>query len=114
MEAGKAEKSEEENQALLQKAVTYTKFDELLDFEADHIFNTNFAKFTEEMHARAKDSEEWHAQFEAINWLRMMNKYHNAKLMENLLIFSIFLKDSVENLRSGISKNALMFTTELF
>ena len=58
------------------------------------------------------DPEEWNAQFEAINLLRVINKYHFDTLMQNLQSFTKFLKDSVDNLRSGISKNALMFTTE--
>ena len=43
-----------------------------------------------------------------------MNKFHYDVLMENLISFSKFIKDSIDNLRSGISKNALMFTTEFF
>jgi hypothetical protein len=43
-----------------------------------------------------------------------MNKYHSHDLIENLELFIQFTKDSVENLRSNISKNALMFCTELF
>ena len=43
-----------------------------------------------------------------------MNKYHTEILVNNLSDFAKFIKESVENLRSGISKNALMFTTEFF
>jgi len=64
------------------------------------------------MVTKMSDPEEWNAQFEAIDLLRIMNKYHFDTLMENLHCFTKFLKDSIENLRSGISKNALMFTTE--
>jgi len=41
-----------------------------------------------------------------------MSKFHFVTLMQNLSSFTHFLKNSVDNLRSGISKNALMFTTE--
>lgn len=34
--------------------------------------------------------------------------------MTNIMPFVDFLKASIDNLRSGISKNALMLTTELF
>ena len=34
--------------------------------------------------------------------------------MANLSKFQMFLKESVENLRSGNQKNSLMFTTEFF
>ena len=43
-----------------------------------------------------------------------MNKYHTEVLVNNLGDFANFIKESVENLRSGMSKNALMFTTEFF
>ena len=66
------------------------------------------------MKTRMADPEAWHAQFEGLDFLRKMNKYHNELLMDNIEFFCQFLKDSVDNLRSGISKDALMFTTELF
>ena len=43
-----------------------------------------------------------------------MNKYHIEVLVNNLPDFAKFIKESVENLRSGISKDSLMFTTEFF
>lgn len=42
-----------------------------------------------------------------------MNKYHVATLMKYLNKLTEFIKNSVDNLRSGISKNALMLTTEI-
>ena len=60
------------------------------------------------------DPEEWLNQFNALDCLRIINKYHSHDLIENLELFIQFAKDSVENLRSNISKNALMFCTELF
>ena len=66
------------------------------------------------MQMRMADPEEWHAQFEGLDFLRKINKYHAVVLMENLEFFGPFLKDSIDNLRSGISKDALMLTTELF
>ena len=41
-----------------------------------------------------------------------MNKFHAEVLLEHIPLFLTFLKLSVENLRSGISKNSLMFCTE--
>ena len=60
------------------------------------------------------DAEDWLSQFNAINNLRIMSKYHSDALMENLDSFTSFLKLSVDNLRSNISKNSLMFCTEFF
>lgn len=42
-----------------------------------------------------------------------MNKFHVATLMKYLNKLTDFIKNSVDNLRSGISKNALMLTTEI-
>ena len=66
------------------------------------------------MKKRMDNPEEWHAQFEGIDFLRIINKYHSSILMDYLGCFSKFLSDSIDNLRSGISKDALMFTTEFF
>ena len=41
LEKGAAEKSKEENDALLQKAVTYIQFGDLMDFDAEHQFMTD-------------------------------------------------------------------------
>ena len=99
----------------MQKAVTYISFPDLQDFPDDHLFKTNAKEFLEtDMPARVAEPEEWHRQFEALDFLRMMNKYHTDVLVNNILNFAKFIKESIENLRSGISKNALMFTTEFF
>ena len=66
------------------------------------------------MQTRIGNPEEWHAQFEGLDFLRIINKYHPDTLMQHLDHFSTFLRDSIDNLRSGISKDALMFTTEFF
>lgn len=58
--------------------------------------------------------EEWHNQFSALDNLRIINKFHVDTLMFYLSQFAPFIKSGVDNLRSGISKNALMLTTELF
>jgi hypothetical protein len=46
--------------------------------------------------------------------MRRINKLHPSKIVAILAQFTIFMKESVENLRSGISKNALMLVTEFF
>jgi len=58
--------------------------------------------------------EEWSNLFNAINNLRVMNKFHSAVLFENLEFFAKFCQESVQNLRSNISKNGLMFSNEMF
>ena len=44
--------------------------------------------------------------------IRVLNKYRQENI--DLNVISKFIKSSVENLRSGISKNALVFLTEFF
>lgn len=60
------------------------------------------------------DPEDWLGMFNALNYLRVMNKFHGPLLMEHLEYFTPFLKLSVENLRSNLSKNSLMFCNEFF
>jgi hypothetical protein len=66
------------------------------------------------MAKRMADQKAWNEQFEAIDWLRIINKFHKPMLMESLPKFQTFLKESVENLRSGNQKNSLMFCSEFF
>lgn len=95
--------SKEEDDALKQKVVTYTQYEDLEDFSEDSMFKTDVETFiNQEMVKRMADQEAWNEQFEAIDWLRAMNKYHQAVLMTHLSKFQVFIKESVENLRSGI------------
>ena len=66
------------------------------------MFRTNFEKFMEDMRFVTTRPEMWYQQFSAIYKFRIMNKYHLGILMENLGDFEMFIKDSVESLRSAI------------
>ena len=59
-----------------------------------------------------KDSELWKEQFDTIDTLRRIHKFHPQKFIDNVAIFNEFLKLSVQNLRSGIAKNSLMLSNE--
>jgi len=59
----------------------------LEDFPEDHLFRTDFEKFKDDMKTRMADPEAWHAQFEGLDFLRKMNKYHNELLMDNIEFF---------------------------
>ena len=65
------------------------------------------------MISNIQDPEKWKEQFDTIDILRRMLKFHPEILFSNLSSFNSFLKLSVDNLRSGISKNSLMFSNEL-
>jgi hypothetical protein len=61
-----------------------------------------------------KDAEKWYLQFEAIDDLRRINKFHHEQMLQITPYFSHFIFCSVDNLRSGISKNSLMMLNEFF
>ena len=95
--------------------VTYTQFADLQEFNEDHEFHRDTGKFmTNNLPSMMNgDSEDWSTQFEALDMLRVCNKHHSGLLIESLHLYQQFVKDSVDNLRSNISKNGLMFCTEL-
>ena len=83
------------------------------DFAGDHSFHSDRSNsLTVTLPNLIKDPELWKEQFDTIDVLRQMNKFHAEVLLEHIPSFLTFLKLSVENLRSGISKNSLMFCTE--
>jgi len=108
-------KTVEEDKALLESVVTYTQYVDLADFADDHMFKTDQEAFImKEMKMLMSVPEEWSNLFNAINNLRVMNKFHSGVLFENLEFFAKFCQESVQNLRSNISKNGLMFSNEMF
>lgn len=79
------EKDKDEDDKLKQQAVTYTQFEELVDFEDEHPFKKETALFLVfELSNKVRDPEEWHRQFEAINDFRRINKFHLHLLIKNL------------------------------
>ena len=65
------------------------------------------------MNVALKD-EDWTVAFKAIDDLRICNKYHPAELAEHIDYLAPLIKAVVDNLRSNISKNALMLCHEIF
>lgn len=115
MKKGDKGRTVEEDKRLQEQVVSYTPFAELQDFDSEHEFNKDFDSFmSKTMKQMMADPEDWLGWFNAINNLRVMSKYKSAVLMENLEFFTSFIKTSVDNLRSNISKNSLMFCTEFF
>lgn len=57
-------------------------------------------------------SDDWKAQYEAINTLRSLNRYNTDVLVAYLDQFSKFVRSQVDNLRSNLSKNSLLFLKE--
>jgi uncharacterized protein involved in cysteine biosynthesis len=115
MEKGALEKPKEEDEALKQKAVTYVQFEDLTDFEQSHMYYTDLENYIEtELPFMIKDPEEWHLQFQALDSLRRINKFHKDIMVKIVPKFATFIFMSVKNERSGISKNSLMLLIEFF
>lgn len=57
-------------------------------------------------------SDDWKAQYEAVNLLRQLGKHHHAQLAVHLPLLADFVRAQVDNLRSNLMKNALLFLKE--
>jgi hypothetical protein len=59
-------------------------------------------------------SENWKDKFEAIEQLRILNKFHFDQFCSKLPEATPFIEESIDNLRSNISKNSLLLVSEIF
>ena len=59
-------------------------------------------------------SDDWKAQYDAVNVLRQLSKFNHELLISHLSKFGEFLKVQIDNLRSNLIKNALLFIIEFF
>ena len=62
----------------------------------------------------ALNDEDWSVIFEGLDDLRIANKFHGDDLAENLDFLAPLIKSAVENLRSSITKNAIVLCKEIF
>ena len=58
--------------------------------------------------------EQWRMQWDAVQNLRILNKFYFTALESIIDRFAVFLKGQVENLRSNNSRNALCLFLEIF
>ena len=58
--------------------------------------------------------EQWRMQWDAVQNLRILNKFYFTALESIIDQFAVFLKGQVENLRSNNSRNALCLFLEIF
>lgn len=94
--------------------MTYIQETDLTDFEAEHPFAKDKEVFmSSQLADKIRDPEQWFLQFEALDDMRRVNKYYPEFIFKFLGQYEAFIKESVDNLRSGISKNSLMFVNEL-
>ena len=64
--------------------------------------------------ANNSDDEEWRSQWDAVQNLRILNKFYFEAFQGVIDQFSGFLKAQIENLRSNNSRNALALFRDVF
>jgi hypothetical protein len=62
--------------------------------------------------ANVEPSEDWVKHYEAINNLRVLNKFNFEVISVHIDLFSVFIVREIMNLRSNNSKNALTLMVE--
>ena len=115
MLGGNAEQATAEDQRLQAAQVTHVPFEELTDVVAAGSLDldTDFIQVTIAM-ANNSDDEEWRTQWDAVQNLRVLNKFYYEAFERVIDQFSPFLKGQVENLRSNNSRNALALFRDIF
>ena len=73
-------------------------------------------EFIDETKAMSKvETEEgWRAQYDAIQNLRILNKFYPDAFDENIVSFPKFVKEQITNLRSSNARNAIQLFLEIF
>jgi|LauGreDrversion4_2_1035121.scaffolds.fasta_scaffold411697_2 hypothetical protein len=97
-----------------QVGVTYIEYESLEAPEMSKIDGKTLAAMME--------GEDWKQQYESLNVLRALNKYHREILLEGgdseeslmAKVVAPFIANQVDNLRSNISKCALMLVKEIY
>jgi len=89
----------------------YTSFDDLTNCYDD---SSNIDAIIEELNSQVHSNENWRVHFDAIESLRVLNKYYSNETRIHLSKLIPFLQRSLESLRSNLSKNTLMLIKEVF
>lgn len=88
----------------------YTKYDNLMDHYQNCMdFNVVFKALL----SNADSKHNWKVHFELIEHLRTLNKFHYMELCSRLILFTDFIIQCIDNLRSNVSKDALLFLKEV-
>ena len=59
-------------------------------------------------------NKNWNQKFEAINNLRILNKYHQKEINQLVQKFWKYIYESLSSVKTAIMKNILMFLNEVF
>ena len=90
--------------------------------EYENLEEPEMSKLDGKTLAAMMEGEDWKQQYESLNVLRALNKYHREVLFEGgesqesimNKVVAPFIAAQVDNLRSNISKCALMLAKEIF
>jgi len=89
----------------------YTAFDDLENcYEKD----SNFGAIISELKDQVESEDNWRIHFDAVETLRILNKYYPNEIRRFFADLVTFLQKSLESLRSNLSKNTLMLIREIF
>ncbi len=89
----------------------YTAFDDLENCYED---TSNFGAIISDLKEQVTSEDNWRIHFDAIESLRVLNKYYPNDIRKYFADLSVFLQKSMESLRSNLSKNTLMLIREIF
>jgi len=89
----------------------YTSFDDLVNCYHDSL---KIDTIIDELKTQVNNEDNWRIHFDAIESLRILNKYYSNETRAHLNKLIPFLQKSLESLRSNLSKNTLMFIKEVF
>ncbi len=90
---------------------TYTAFEDLQNTFQDM---PNIRQIIEDIRCKVEFSDNWRDHFDAIESLRILNKYNSHETRLHLSFLVDFLQKSLESLRSHLSKNSIMLIKEVF
>jgi len=99
------------NQNVTEPTVSiYTTYENLPNYDQ----NIDLNQVVQSMKALFSDKANWKSKFDAVDNLRILNKYHFKMMNEIISEFGPYILECFESQKTSIAKNILMFSTEVF
>lgn len=97
-----------------QAGVSYLSFDDLQEprLETEEEQQSLIGHLIEIANTCHLTDADWKAQYEAVNIMRALNKFNRQLLLANIDNLGKFVRQQIDNLRSNLSKNSLLFLKE--
>lgn len=95
---------------LSSSSAVYTNYENLTNPYGNYM---DFGVVFSALLSNSEIKHNWRIHFELIEHLRMLNKFHYFELNLRIKAFTSFIIQSIDNLRSNISKDALLFLKEV-